>query len=67
MRRYIEVPTETTRYQSGVDEWQRYYEKVTPERTVIIDGKRCKMQKIVGGVWRSEEATNRGLDKRSTG
>ena len=52
---YDEIPTEEIRYYRGVR--QRLYEKVWPARTMLIDGKRCQVQKIDGGVWRDDPDT----------
>lgn len=52
--RYTEVPTDRVRYEDdrGNKVLQRLHEKITPARTMIIDGRRCEVQRIVGGVWR---------------
>lgn len=54
--RYTEVPTVKIRINPlrGLTNVQRFYEKVTPKVTMIIDGKRCEVQRIIGGVWRND-------------
>ena len=58
-KKYDEVPTETIRYNENRMFWERYYEKITPKQIMIIDGRRCEVQRIIGGVWRREADTSR--------
>ena len=57
---YEEIATDQIRYHEG--RRQRLHEKVSPATTMIIDGKRSEVQRIVGGVWRDEPAQPRQND-----
>lgn len=55
MTQYTEVPTHRTRVLdagTAKERVQILHEKVWPARTMIINGKRCQVQEVVGGVWR---------------